>query len=70
MVKDTEENGLFSKLTSFKGATKFVLLTFKAEELLAILQAPEKAGEKDLTSLWRPEYASYMVEGTPGLLYP
>jgi len=38
----------------------------KAEELLAKLQEPEKNGVTDLQSLWRPEYASYMVEGTPG----
>jgi glutamate--cysteine ligase catalytic subunit len=43
----------------------------KAEELLAKLQEAEKNGEKDLDSLWRPEYASYMVEGTPGkVIYP
>lgn len=46
-------------------------MLLKAEELLAKLQEAEKNGEKDLDSLWRPEYASYMVEGTPGkVIYP
>ena len=44
-------------------------LLLKAEELLAKLQIPEKNGEENLLSLWRPEYASYMVEGTPGFPY-
>ena len=41
-------------------------LLLKAEDLLKQLQVPELRGDKDLPSLWRPEYASYMVEGTPG----
>lgn len=40
----------------------------KADELLPILQGPENRGEKT-TTLWRPEYANYMVEGTPGFPY-
>ena len=41
-------------------------LLLKADELLEKLQVPEKRGDRDLPSLWRPEYASYMIEGTPG----
>lgn len=41
-------------------------LLLNADELLTKLQVPEKRGDKDLPSLWRPEYASYMIEGTPG----
>lgn len=40
----------------------------KGDQLLPILQAPENRGEKTAT-LWRPEYANYMVEGTPGFPY-
>lgn len=40
----------------------------KGHELLPILQGPENRGEKAPT-LWRPEYADYMVEGTPGSPY-
>jgi len=51
-------------------------LSLKAKELLDVLIEPEEkyktevesTGSSDikLPSLWRPEYASYMVEGTPG----
>ena len=43
-------------------------LLLKAEEILKILQKDENEGKNNLPSLWRPEYAAYMVEGTPGLL--
>jgi glutamate--cysteine ligase catalytic subunit len=46
--------------------TKSCKLLLKAEELLKQLQIPELRGDKELPSLWRPEYASYMIEGTPG----
>ena len=45
---------------------KSIKVSTRAQELLAELQKPEVAGEKNLVSLWRPEYGSYMVEGTPG----
>lgn len=41
-------------------------VSLRAQELLRQLQVPELAGKPDLPSLWRPEYAAYMVEGTPG----
>ena len=54
-------------------------LSLKAKELLDVLIQPEEdmklevektgASNIDLPSLWRPEYASYMVEGTPGNPY-
>lgn len=44
-------------------------LLLQAEPLLTKLQEPEKRGDADLQSLWRPEYASYMIEGTPGSPY-
>ena len=44
-------------------------LALKAHELLFELQKDESAGKKDLACLWRPEYSSYMIEGTPGAPY-
>ena len=41
-------------------------VSMRAKELLDQLTVPEREGQKGLTALWRPEYASYMVEGTPG----
>ena len=41
-------------------------LLLRAEEMLKVLQVPENEGKPNLPSLWRPEYAAYMVEGTPG----
>jgi len=56
--------------------SKKAKLSLKAKELLDVLIVPEenykleveKTGSSniELPSLWRPEYASYMVEGTPG----
>ncbi|TRY63874.1 hypothetical protein TCAL_00880 [Tigriopus californicus] len=44
-------------------------VSLRAQELLRQLQEPELAGQSNLPSLWRPEYAAYMVEGTPGVPY-
>lgn len=54
-------------------------VSLKAEELLARLTEAEErmkaevaetgTSNVELPSLWRPEYASYMVEGTPGQPY-
>ena len=55
----------------FDHAKKTVRLSLKAKELLTELQKPEVEGgeaARPLKSLWRPEYASYMIEGTPGNL--
>ena len=59
--------------------TKKATVSLRAETLLKRLTVPEEkmkkqldvTGETDikLESLWRPEYASYMVEGTPGQPY-
>ena len=43
-------------------------LSLKAQELLGELMEPEQRGDPDLKSVWRPEYASYMIEGTPGTI--
>lgn len=47
-------------------------MSLRAEELLSRLQAAEEVNALVGTEnrfLWRPEYASYMVEGTPGVPY-
>ena len=53
-------------------ATKTAQVSMRAEELLQRLQEPERkaavSGEP-LKSLWRPEYSSYCIEGTPGAPY-
>lgn len=46
--------------------TKTARVSLRAKELLQELQKDENAGMQNLQSLWRPEYASYMIEGTPG----
>ena len=48
---------------------KTARLTLRAEDLLKELQRDEEAGKRDLDCLWRPEYASYMLEATPGKPY-
>jgi glutamate--cysteine ligase catalytic subunit len=55
-------------ILKFDHKEKRAYLLLKADELLPILQAPEHRNEKLLT-LWRPEYANYMIEGTPGEPY-
>ena len=52
-------------LVKFDHINKKCYLLLKAKELLPILQGPEDRNE-NTASLWRPEYADYMVEGTPG----
>ena len=59
--------------------TKQAKVSLRAETLLKRLTAPEEEMKAELEtkgetsiklpSLWRPEYASYMVEGTPGFPY-
>lgn len=54
----------------FDHQTRKARLALRAStELLWTLQKPEEAGETNLPSLWRPEFAAYMVEGTPGMPY-
>ena len=55
-------------LVRFNTNDKKAQLLLNAEEVLKVLQKPENEGVKNLPSLWRPEYAAYMVEGTPGNL--
>ncbi|KAG5680706.1 hypothetical protein PVAND_010197 [Polypedilum vanderplanki] len=43
--------------------------SLRALEILNVLQEPELRDPDGVKSLWRPEYAAYMVEGTPGKPY-
>ena len=45
---------------------KVARLSLRAEEMLKVLRQPEDEDQENLEALWRPEYASYMIEGTPG----
>ncbi|XP_045621617.1 glutamate--cysteine ligase catalytic subunit isoform X2 [Procambarus clarkii] len=44
-------------------------LSLRGSELLEVLREAEETNPKEVRSLWRPEYAEYMVEGTPGQPY-
>ena len=55
-------------MVKFDHVNKTAKLSLRAQKLLPILRKPEDDGVKDLDSLWRPEYAAYMIEGTPGML--
>ncbi|CAB4065318.1 GCLC [Lepeophtheirus salmonis] len=56
-------------IIKFKHSSQEARVCLKAMELLSILQKPKIRGDKDLNSIWVPEYAAYMVEGTPGVPY-
>lgn len=56
-------------LVKFDHKSKKCQVLLKANELLPTLNGPEERHENNLSSLWRPEYANYMIEGTPGLPY-
>ena len=43
-------------------------LSLRAQELLPKLMEAELRGDTGLDAVWRPEYAAYMIEGTPGNL--
>jgi len=53
----------------FDHEKKRVYLLLKAETMLPILQEAENKHEENLATMWRPEYANYMIEGTPGSPY-
>ncbi|XP_055345692.1 glutamate--cysteine ligase catalytic subunit-like [Paramacrobiotus metropolitanus] len=61
-------------MVHFDDASQRAQLLLKAHEVLPKLQhkeheAIEKGENVQLHSLWRPEYADYMIEGTPGQPY-
>ncbi|KAH7725966.1 glutamate--cysteine ligase catalytic subunit [Aphelenchoides avenae] len=59
-------------LVKFDHANKKVRVALRATELLTLLQAHEKVNEmvgKENRTRWSPEFAEYMLEGTPGVPY-
>lgn len=56
-------------LVKFDDEKKTAKLSLNAAEVLDNLQQCEKLCPQDHPSTWRPEYAGYMVEGTPGKPY-
>ncbi|GAV03361.1 hypothetical protein RvY_13795 [Ramazzottius varieornatus] len=62
-------------LVHFDDDKKLAQLSLRAPDLLPRLQQKEKDAHESgddhpaLPSLWRPEYAAYMIEGTPGSPY-
>ncbi|KAK3088140.1 hypothetical protein FSP39_015291 [Pinctada imbricata] len=56
-------------LVKFDDDKRTAKLTLKAEPVLTSLQAKEKESPENHPTTWRPEYAAYMVEGTPGKPY-
>lgn len=56
-------------LVKFDDDKKTAKLSLNAQQVLDNLQQCEKLCPQDHPSTWRPEYAAYMVEGTPGKPY-
>ncbi|ELR24354.1 glutamatecysteine ligase, catalytic subunit [Acanthamoeba castellanii str. Neff] len=56
-------------LISLNDKEKKVKLSLRAAEILDELMREELEGKGTAKTLWRPEYARYMVEGTPGAPY-
>ncbi|XP_036172238.1 glutamate--cysteine ligase catalytic subunit isoform X8 [Myotis myotis] len=56
-------------LVSFDHEKKRVQLVLSGEEVLETLQEKGERTNPNHPTLWRPEYGSYMIEGTPGQPY-
>ncbi|KAM4772254.1 glutamate--cysteine ligase catalytic subunit [Rhinophrynus dorsalis] len=56
-------------LVSFDHVNQKVRLLLKGEEMLDALQDRGERINPNHPTLWRPEYGSYMIEGTPGQPY-
>lgn len=56
-------------IVKFDDEKQTAKVSLRALEILNILQEKELKDPNGLKSLWRPEYAGYMVEGTPGQPY-
>ncbi|KAL6079062.1 glutamate--cysteine ligase [Balamuthia mandrillaris] len=50
-------------------AEKKIRLALRAHQILDELMKEEKENPTEAETLWRPEYANYMIEGTPGKPY-
>lgn len=56
-------------IVKFDDENERATVSLRADELLPQLQETELKDPLNAKSLWRPEYGSYMVEGTPGRPY-
>nr|CAB3248530.1 glutamate--cysteine ligase catalytic subunit-like [Phallusia mammillata] len=56
-------------IVRFDHDNRRVQLSLRGEKICEELQEKERKNMKNLVSLWRQEYATYMVEGTPGMPY-
>ncbi|KAF7988424.1 hypothetical protein HCN44_000997 [Aphidius gifuensis] len=56
-------------IVKFNDKDKTAKLCLKGDELLKVLNEKEENDPTGVESLWRPEYASFMIEGTPGKPY-
>ncbi|XP_021103266.1 glutamate--cysteine ligase catalytic subunit isoform X2 [Heterocephalus glaber] len=56
-------------LVSFDHENKKVQLILNGEDVLETLQEKGERTNPNHPTLWRPEYGSYMIEGTPGQPY-
>nr|KAF6505276.1 glutamate-cysteine ligase catalytic subunit [Rousettus aegyptiacus] len=56
-------------LVSFDHENKKVQLVLSGEKVLETLQEKGERSNPNHPTLWRPEYGSYMIEGTPGQPY-
>lgn len=56
-------------VVKFDHANRRVRVSLRGSPLLEKLREAEEKNPKEVRSLWRPEYAEYMVEGTPGQPY-
>lgn len=56
-------------LVKFDHENKKVRLVLCGEEVLQTLQDKGEKVNPNHPTLWRPEYGSYMIEGTPGQPY-
>lgn len=53
----------------FDDENKVARASLRALDILPVMNEKEAADPKGVKSLWRPEYAAYMIEGTPGQPY-
>lgn len=56
-------------IVKFDDKNEVAQVSLRADDILTKLQEAELKDPTTVKSLWRPEYASYMVEGTPGKPY-
>ncbi|XP_049773639.1 glutamate--cysteine ligase catalytic subunit [Schistocerca cancellata] len=56
-------------IVKFDDVKREAKLSLRADDVLPKLQEKEHRDPTGVKSLWRPEYAAYMIEGTPGKPY-